>query len=1158
MNEIKLTAEQEKALKYDNHIALTANAGSGKTFVFAKRFVKIAIEKNPELDKIIAITFTEKAAGELYVRIAKEIDTLISEGYEPKLLNKIRKRLVSAKISTIHSFCLSILRDYSPQAGLDANMTPIREDERDKLINKAFDDAFEDELGSASLRALLRYFGSKRMLKQTIKKGLEKRRVTEKLYREHYSNGKEEIVEYLKSNADKFFSLIIVPQITSAVDLISEINFAVAAVKPNEKTAAANELLALIEVAETDFEKTTLLTELVKTITTKSGSLALKDYAKALENKNEAKALFEKRLAFLKDFNFETLYDNLDELAELSVNFFDFYNKTSAKFESAKFENGWLDFEDILLKTDELLNNEDVINDLKSKYEYVMVDEYQDTNELQYEIIMPVLDKLKRGNLFVVGDEKQSIYMFNNAELEVFNETKKDVTEHEGEILELPHSFRLKPNNALFVNKLFSEVFANPNPLYNEVEFSPLIVTNFTDDEPGRVEFIFSVDTKDEPAPYSEAELVATKIKELSAKREINLSETAVLSRQNKHLAEIEKALAKEKIPYTVLGGVGYYQELVIRDIQNYLTFLSSVNNDLALVSILRAPFYSVSDTDLFKISLEGGESFWEKLRGYAELNEKFIDVVNKLQKHLEYADAYEIPTLLNKVLTETNYWAALAFRENSEQEIANVQKLLSASLETLKGDAVSLYEFAERLNTAIKEVKNEGAAPTSEESETVKVMTYHKSKGLEFDTVFLYKTNETLKQTSVKSREITFDKDFGLLAKTPSPQGYFYNYLSNPLVWMYQYYIARKEKAEAKRLFYVGVTRARKNLFLSAKITKSGKISENSFLGMTIGALRFSYDDTSVLLEGDLPYGVSGESRKMTYEIKIERNKYSEAILSEEEKKAETEFVVNTQVIEDAESNEFISATKIALYKFCPFKYKLTYELGFGKLFNILKNAEFDDYNTREESDENPPANLLGSVLHKALELEITRETLDEKLREATESLAKLGEDKNVLYEKSREILLKFMSSEIFSWLKSKRNFKNEYEIYLKNEDYYLFGIIDKLILEEKKVIVVDYKSDKVKDGAFEKKFSQYENQLKFYLFILGKLYPETKEFEARLVFLNYPENSIAKKYSEEEILSFGSEITEIVKKIRAKEFPKNEKNCARCVYFQNGKCVA
>ncbi len=1155
-----LTTEQKSALNYDKHIALTANAGSGKTFVFAKRFVKIALEKNPELDKIIAITFTEKAAGELYGRIVKEVEELMTERTTDfATLNLIRKRLVSANISTIHSFCLNLLRDYSPQAGLDAKMIPIEDYEKDKLFDKAFDDAFEEEILPEQIKSLLRYFGSKKLLRSSIKTAVENRRYLDDYYEKVYSKEENEILNFLKNKAVKFFDKIAFPQFIKVVKLIGEILIELSnAKKPPKDYSLYSELYDKALTEKDAIKKAQAIKEALQSLVNKDGKLKAAVKNNLLDQQKYAREI-EVISKFILSFYFNTLDENLEALAYLAGDFFYFYKKVLDKFTEAKYQNGYLDFEDILINANKLLANNDVLSDLQSKYEYIMVDEFQDTNEIQYEIIMPILDKLNRGNLFVVGDEKQSIYMFNNAELEIFDRTKEQVNTNEGVILELPHSFRLKPNNALFVNSVFSKVFANPDKRFNEVEFNPLIVSE-TVGEGGRVEILLAREIEGEEE-IDEAKIIANKIKRLLTNEEIKLSETAILTRQNKFVSEMEKALADEKIPYVVLGGVGYFQELVIRDVQNYLMFLSSVNNDVALVTILRSPFFSLSDADIFKLSFEKGESYWEKLNSFASKNKLAEKIVATLNKHLNYAKSYEIPLLLNKILSETNYWAILTAKENAEQEIANVRKLLYAALGTLKGEAVSLYEFAEKLSDLIKRVKDEGSAPTADSNNAVKIMTFHKSKGLEFDTVFLYKTAEANKNRTVKSREIKFDKEFGMIAKTPSPKGYFNDYETNPLVWIYDYYHNRKELAEQKRLFYVGVTRAKQNLFISAKIKKSNNINKNSMFGFLVSALGFSVDDPSITIQGNLSFETRENTEFRSYKINIEQNKIEDVEFEFAKNNTERDFEINIKQIDDAEENEFISATKIALYKYCPRKYELTYELGYGKLYGMLKNIDVDDFEIEDKQDEEKeslPANVLGSVLHKALELQITKENFDEILSKAINTEAAGKDYAEKLKSKAEKILKQFLNTEIFTWLKNQENFKNEFEVYAKAKDYFLYGIIDKLIFDGDTIIVADYKSDKISDGNYERKFNQYEYQLKFYLYILSLLYPDVKNFEARLIFLSSPENSISKKYFLEEVKNFGNEIDEIVNNIRSRKFPKNESNCKHCVYFENNKCVA
>ena len=169
-----LTPHQQAALNIDKHISLTANAGSGKTFVLSKRYLEIALKKEVSLRNIAAITFTDKAASELYKKIANEIEAKMAETVEPKLKRKLeilRRQLVSANISTIHSFCIDILRQFPVEAGIDANFTPIDETASNELVELSIEDIINHKLnngGDEELKNLIRLFGSKTAFSKQI------------------------------------------------------------------------------------------------------------------------------------------------------------------------------------------------------------------------------------------------------------------------------------------------------------------------------------------------------------------------------------------------------------------------------------------------------------------------------------------------------------------------------------------------------------------------------------------------------------------------------------------------------------------------------------------------------------------------------------------------------------------------------------------------------------------------------------------------------------------------------------------------------------------------------------------------------------------------------------------------------------------------------
>ncbi len=1170
-NKKTLTPFQEEALAYDKHIVLTANAGSGKTFVFAKRFVNIALKENPELDKLVAITFTEKAAGELYSSIVKEVSEKREELKGDKeaigKLNKIRKRLVSAKISTIHSFCIDLLHDFSPEAGIDANFTPLDPAVAESYREKSFDELYSELVKTESplLKYLMRYFGSKTMMWKALSRASGKRDTVKKISEEFIEKGVYSS-EKVKQKFDKLFGDIIPPILNSFVEDLSEANESLLAEKPGNK--AANSVRLLIErikKKEDYFEKLRFLNseEFKGTIFTKKSEIKKAVHSKEFDGETISRINAYAKL--LLNFGYENKYEHVNELAEFAEKFLAFYSMFDEKYSEKKYQNGYLDFDDILLTAEKIVKEKSVLEKLKNKYLYIMIDEYQDTNELQYDIFIPILDELRAGNLFVVGDEKQSIYRFNSAELEVFRQTKKEVLAHQGEKLELPHSFRLAPNIALFTNKVFSRLFANPNPLYNEVEFSELASVR-KEEEKGEVKFIL---TKKEDGAPTEAELIARKIIEITKNSELDFGDITILFRKNKEIEELEKTLGHFNIPYSVVGGRGYFQQLVVGDIHNYLSFLLSQNNDAALLGTLRAPFYSFPDSLILNIHSEKGKTLWEKVKSYSAKSPFVKDAVELIKKHIVISVTSDVGNLLSQILDDTAYWSVIASKKNAKQEIANTKKLLRFSVESITSETTSLYDFTQKLGTAIKETTDEGFAQLGEESKSVKLLTIHKSKGLEFDTVFLYNSNDSLNTSSVSSKSVILDKEFGVITKVPEKGNYFSEYKLPAIGWLYNYYDNRKESAEAKRLLYVAVTRAINSLYITASLGKNDSISANSFMNMFAESLHADLTSDKILIRESLPFIDLEKNivdrRTIDFEIEIlkevEQSGTSEKSFSEE-----NEFDLLLEKINDTETEEIISATKITLYKECPLKYHLTYNLGLGELNNLLKEKPELEFGKEEleniEKSEKIPSNVAGQILHKLLELETTPETLEKNFADVSESI--LGKEKSKkidiqISDKIKEILNGYFSSEVYGWVKSKNNFKNEFEIYSKVSDYYLYGIIDKIIFEEekKKIIIVDYKSDNVKEKEIQRKFNHYLTQLKLYALLAQSLFDRTENFELRLIFLKAPLIELKKEMTADEIISFKEEVQAIVENIRNSVFPKNPEACKFCHFAIAGRCV-
>ncbi len=1174
-----LTPYQLEALDHSKHISLTANAGSGKTFVLARRFLSILIEENISLSNVVAITFTEKAAAELYKKIATELESRINTSIvksERSKLNSIRRQLVSAKISTIHSFCADLLKEFSPEAGIDANFTPIDKNRSDELITTTIEELTSEIIKSKNefwedYKKSIRLFGSKDIVSKHLKKMIDNRSTLLKLSESLYDKKSKNIANYISETFVEYFEKIFKDRIELIIIEVKSINDAILNADKNSEIAADVEELLSKSNSSDIYSSIIKLNEILGSILTNEKIRTRKYLSKNLrEEFSVSVESIESYAEEFKPFDFSEDYEESHkELAIIGMSLFSLWFEVLEKYEEKKRQFGYLDFEDLLLVTQELLKSKEVLHALSERYKYFMIDEYQDTNETQYNIFIPILDYLRRGNLFVVGDEKQSIYMFRGADLEIFNKTKKDIQQSADEqsLLKLPHSFRLSPELTLLTNRIFSQLFINPNSIFNEVEYDELVCAR-KDSENSKVEFLIS-EIGDENSS-EESEMIAKKILEITSDKSTDFKDIAILSRKRKSFSKIEESLINYKIPYLIYGGKGFYQRQEIYDLHNYLSFLVNPSNDAALIGILRSPFFCLSDLELYNISNVDAQVYFEKLKEKSLRDSKLTKICDLLKTHIQLSKSLQISLLIHQILIDTGYWAIVSSKTNSEQYISNIEKLITSANNFESQGLKTLFDFVNYLEDAINSAEDESQASLLSNENAVKLMTIHASKGLEFPTVFLVDMNSRGMDDRVKSKDLAIDKNFGLLTKTQSHGNYFDEYVSPPIVCMYNYISQKKALAELKRLLYVGVTRAQNSLYISSEIKrkKNGDFTpeKTSLLALLMEGLRLDDlgDDFRIegnvrfMMEEDGKYLTKNENISLPISLKKEIGLESGKIEKESNISPE-DVVISSKRIDDTIKNEIISATKIAVFNQCPFKYYLIYEIGFSGLHSLTSTQPITDL-SREDSDE-IAANVKGTIVHKILEEETSIDQLRIRISQLLEKFDNnLSEDER---RKSSDTIYKLLSnyysSQIYKEIQNYSKYENEFEIYSKVDDYFIFGIIDKVIFDGKKVRIYDYKTDSLVSSSIETKMENYKSQLTFYALLIKKLYDDVEEIECNLIVLE-DLNQVPKfSLSKDEMQNIEKRLKKIIINIRNEQFTKNTSHCKSC-YFSDSKnqCVA
>ena len=456
--------------------------------------------------------------------------------------------------------------------------------------------------------------------------------------------------------------------------------------------------------------------------------------------------------------------------------------------------NNAIDFDDIINYTIKILTeNQDVLEYYTEKFKYVLVDEYQDTNKAQFMLISILASKY--GNITVVGDNDQGIYSFRGADISNILNFERDFPGTK--IIKLEQNYRCTGNILKAANAVIK---------HNETKYDKKL---WTENNEGNIPCIYSGDDE-----YDEASYIINQIRFLKTEEYFKFSDFAVLYRMNSQSRAIEDILRREDIPYKIIGGLKFYERKEIKDIIAYLRLIFNPSDNMSLKRIINEPKRGIGKTSLdniAKISEETGNSMYDIIKNAEKyglnrvyLNSReFIEAIEELRSK---KDNMLISDLIKETLKKTGYTKALELENTVEAEtrIQNLDEFLTVAIEFEEESADNtLAEFLEGI-TLSSDVDN-----LEDEEESVTLMTLHSAKGLEFPVVFLVGMEE----------------------------GIFPGYKSIG---------EAKELEEERRLFYVGITRAKQYLYLTCakRRTIFGSTSYNSIS-------RFVKEIPSELLDG-------------------------------------------------------------------------------------------------------------------------------------------------------------------------------------------------------------------------------------------------------------------------------------------------------------------
>jgi ATP-dependent helicase/nuclease subunit A len=800
VSELRFTEEQARAIaRRDGSLLVSAGAGTGKTSVLVERFVCSVREDGAAVDSILAITFTEKAASQLKARVRERFAALGDHGHA--------REAEAAWVSTIHGFCARLLRAHALAAGIDPEFHVLDALEAERIAIDAFDRSLGDFLESGDdperLRLLAAYTPDRLAdMTRTAYAHLRSRGEAEPELPEIDEPRPGDELERAREAVDAALA-----EIAGAEGTTVEGNRA-----RLERCRALLEGLEPGGLPEADA----------------FAEMALKGAAKALKGP-ACEAFREAHAALLSLVKRRREHGDHVLLRELIRLFGDHYSRL-------KRERSGLDFDDLELLVRDLLEGDEGIREhYAERFSHMMVDEFQDTNPLQNRI----LELLERDNLFRVGDERQSIYRFRHADVEVFRR-HRDEAAAAGRAERITVNFRSCGEVLDAIDRTFAEQWGEGFEALREApgarepapRADPCVELLVTDKDKGRWDDVLGDEdpfgaTMKAVTPWraAEARLLARRIGELAGEgRPFALGDVVVLLRATTHMGFYERALEERGIPTHVLGGRGYWSQQQVTDLRAYLAALANPLDELALHSALASPLGGVSLDALVVLAAASrrGErrGLWRTIESAAEGSglgldpadaERLAAFAERFRADRAAAARVSLETLIDRAVTLSGYDREVLAMPAGERRMANIRKLMRAAREYEADEGRDLRGFIDFVAERDLVQEREGQAPLeAEDLDAVRLMTVHRAKGLEFPVVCVADLGKTGREDDSALR-ITDDGRLGM--RLASLGG---GAMDSEALAAIREQAKLDDEEEEKRVFYVAATRAREHLVLS------------------------------------------------------------------------------------------------------------------------------------------------------------------------------------------------------------------------------------------------------------------------------------------------------------------------------------------------------
>jgi len=896
------TDDQWKAIVSSGQdILVAAAAGSGKTAVLVERIIKKIISKEHpvDVDRLLVVTFTNASAAEMRNRIGEALEKALKEQPASLHLRRQLSLLNRASISTLHSFCLNVIRKYYYKIDIDPGFRIANDTEgeliRDEVMEALLEEQYSQPDNYKFFDLVDRY--------SSDRSDVELQNLIRKLYefsRSHpYPNEwLDEIASYYDVTNKNFDEMKFLPY------LLTDITLQLEGVKSNlykalEITKEPGGPSPRAETIDTDLEQLqrllvakdkswTALYEEMQNVHFKTAKpckgdaydadllkqvTKLRDDSKKIVNKLKDELFSRKPEAYLKDLN--EMKPSIDMLIALVKEF-------GHKFQQIKQEKGLVDFSDLEHYCLEILRDpSSTMTNLvpseaslgyRLQFAEVLVDEYQDTNMVQETILQLVTKETEEsGNLFMVGDVKQSIYRFRLAEPLLFLSKYKRFTKHSlnaGLRIDLSKNFRSRPEVLDGTNYLFKQIMDEKigEILYdddaelklgasypeNQQMAAELVVIdrNGQGEDPVSYEDL-DEDTQGQVIEFSKAELetaqlearvMAKRIKEMVTNkfqiydpkagqtRNITYRDIVILLRSMPWAPQIIEEFKQQGIPAYANLSTGYFEATEVAIMMSLLKVIDNPYQDIPLASVLRSPIVGLNEVELAEIRVSQKQGpFYDAIKEYlkkgsvdTETYRKVENLYNRLMNWRTKARLGSLSELIWQLYGETKFYDFIGGMPGGKQRQANLRALYDRARQYEATSFRGLFRFLRFIERMQDRGDDLGTARAlGEQEDVVRLMTIHSSKGLEFPIVFVAGLSKQFNMMDLNNKFL-LDKELGLGSKNVNPA----LRISYPTIPM----LAMKKKmklemiAEEMRVLYVALTRAKEKLILIGTVKDLGK----------------------------------------------------------------------------------------------------------------------------------------------------------------------------------------------------------------------------------------------------------------------------------------------------------------------------------------------